>query len=416
MTKHLAASLALALAVALAASLGACRARETAAPVFGESIRVNDVDGGAGQSEPSIAADAEGRTLLATWIDWSESVPFVRLARSTNGGASFAASRRIDANPLHTHGQAEGTLAWNAGRFALGWIGCRPDADSLEDHACDVYATTSSDGGVSWARPIAIAEGGSPRRDRPWVIADGERFGIAWTEVDAKGSTWRYARERAGGGAFETQWSLEGRGALQPPVATAAGLEVLLVDRGTRDARTTTLERRRMAGGEPSDSSRWTVPREAALLPYSVGAFACRADGESWVALPEGDGERDDLTLLHRAPGASFREARGLRSSDAVRIGLPWIIPLREPGRFLASWIEEGHDGWRVRARILGPQASASRAADLSPAGFAFAEASRNRNIGDFLAATTAGDAFWVAWSDTRDGDADVWIARGKIP
>ena len=395
--------------------IGACRARETPDPRVDAPIQVNDADGGAGQSEPSIAVDGNGRTLLAAWVDWSDAVPHVRLARSTNGGASFGVSRRIDANALHTRGQAEATLGWNAGRFAFGWIGCRPDAESLENHACDVYATTSSDGGVTWAVPHAIAEGGSPRRDRPWVIADGERFGIAWSEVATSGVSWKYARESArSGGVFTLVASIDGRTAVQPPSATAAGVEVLLVDHTARNPRGVTLERRLAAGD--AGSERWTFPPEAALLPYSLGAFASRDDGEAWVAIPEGTGDDGDLTLLHRAPGESFRETRGLRSAGGSRVGLPWIVPVREPGRFLSTWIEESPEGWDVRARVLGPGVAVSRPADVSRAAFRFQEASRTRNVGDFLSAATAGDAFWVAWSDTRDGDADIWIARGKIP
>lgn len=395
---------------ALLSVLPACRNAETPAPRFDDVVRVNDVDGGAGQSEPSIAADGDGRTLLAAWIDWSEAVPHVRLARSTNGGASFAASRRIDTNALHTHGQAEATLAWNAGRFAFGWIGCRPDAGSLENHACDVYAATSSDGGLSWSAPHTIAEGGSPRRDRPWVIADGAGFGISWSEVGVEGVRWKYARE--GARVFELITTVDGRNAVLPPSATSAGIEALLVDHATGNPRVMTVERR-VVGAEGFD--RWSFPPEAALLPYSLGAFAARSDGEAWVALPEGTGLDGDLVLLHRPAGGSFRDVRGLRSRGATRVGLPWIVPLHEPGRFLAAWIDEANGTWQVRARVLGPGEKLSRPADVSRTAFTFQEASRTRNIGDFLAAATAGDAFWVAWSDTRDGDADVWIARGNI-
>lgn len=420
MTRARAVSLAVALETL---GLGACRNRETPAPRFEESIRVNDLDGGAAQSEPSIAVDTQGRTLLAAWVDWSESVPRVRLARSTDGGASFAASRRIDSNPLHTHGQAEATLAFADGRFAFGWIGCRPDADSLENHACDVYATTSSDGGLSWAAPSAIAEGGSPRRDRPWIVAEGERFTIAWSEVggqSAQGSSWRSASEREDG-VFRSVASLDRRSALQPPSATDDGLEALLLDHSSRDAggaRTIALELRHVAGASTNGSMTWFVRPESALLPYSIGAFASRRDGEAWVAVPEGTGLDGDL-LLSRRPAAqdSFAEVRGIRSGNATRVGLPWILPLRqETARFLVTWIEEEDGAWNVRARLLGPGTSLSRAADVSRSPFTFTEASRTRNIGDFLAATTSGDAFWVAWSDTRDGDADIWIARGKTP
>lgn len=168
---------------------------------------------------------------------------------------------------------------------------------------------------------------------------------------------------------------------------------------------------------EDSSPDRWTFPPEAALLPYSLGAFATRADGESWAAIPQGTGMDGDLALRHRTPGGSFRALpRTLRSPGALRVGLPWIAPLPESPRFLAAWIDERPgEGWRVRARVLGPGAAISRPSDVSRTAFAFHEASRTQNIGDFLSIATAGDAYWIAWSDTRDGDADVWIARGEM-
>lgn len=399
-----------------ALALMACRESGSPAPVFGEPVRVNDLDGGAGQSEPSIAAADDGRTLVAGWVDWSEQVPYVRLARSTDGAATFASSRRIvERDPAHGHGQAEATVAWTSGRFAFGWIGCRADADSLENHACDVYLATSSDGGLSWSPPHPIAEGGAPRRDRPWVVAEGSRFAIAWSEVSTDGSRWKLAREQEDG-RFETVATLDGRAAVQPPAPTSAGLEALLLDRVTRDPRQRTLERRRVDGDEPAPD-RWTFAPEAALLPYSLGAFAARPDGESWVAIPRGTGTDDDLALQHRAAGSrAFRSAHTLRTPGSVRVGLPWIAPLRSSPRFLAAWIDEHPDaGWRVRARLLGPGTAASHPADVSRSAFTFVEASRTRNIGDFLAVASAKDACWIAWSDTRDGDADIWIARGDV-
>lgn len=401
--------------IALVVALAACRAKESPAPVFDEPVRVNDVDGGRGQSEPSIAVSSSA--LVAAWIDWSSDAPVVRLARSTDGGATFAASRRIDeADATHPHGQAEPTLAFDGARFALGWIACRPDADSLENHACDVYASLSSDGGATWEPRIAIAEGGHVRRDRPWITIDENgRFGIAWSEVGAGGSRWSYAREHAPG-SFLLRSEMQDRAAVQPPSLGANGVEVMLIDRSVRDPRLVTLEHQRVgAGGVPA--ARWSFPPEAVLLPYSLGAFAANRDGEAWALLPEGTGEDGDFSLLHRGgTDPTFRTVRRIRSRGATRVGLPWITPLGG-GRFLAAWADEtAGEGWRVRARVLGPGAAVSAPSDVSRAAFRFHEASRTQNVGDFLSAASSGDAFWVAWSDTRDGDADVWMARGKSP
>jgi hypothetical protein len=264
---------------------------------------------------------------------------------------------------------------------------------------------------------MAVAEGGPPRRDRPWVFVEGaSSFAVAWSEVGPNGSRWLLARERAEGGAFETAVTLDGRAATLPP--GGSGPEVLLIDRATRDPAQVMLEHRTEPRAEPD--ARWSFSPAAALLPYSLGAFAAGGHGDAWMAIPEGDGEHNDLSLLHRKPGArAFRAIRRVRSPAASRVALPWIASGRTPagsGPFVLAWAEETPgEGWHVRARRLGPGDSVSAAAEVSRGSFRFHEASRTRNIGDFLSVAIAGDAFWVAWSDTRGGDADVFIARGTI-
>ena len=97
-----------------------------------------------------------------------------------------------------------------------------------------------------------------------------------------------------------------------------------------------------------------------------------------------------------------------------ARVGLPWIAPARD--RFIAAWLEEGDGGWSVMTRVLGPGTRRSDARAVSTAPFRFREASLTHNIGDYLSVTASGDAFWVAWSDTVGGSADIRIARGELP
>lgn len=397
--------------VAGCAAIAAC-SRAPAAPVFAAPVRVNDVDGGAGQSEPAIAVDATGRTLIAAWVDWTREAPHVRLAISTDGGASFGASRAVlDPDAAHPMGQADATVASAGGRFAIAWIGCRRDMESAHEHACDVFARTSADGGRSWSPPTVVGVGGRVLRGRPWLAVDGSRFALSWTELEADGTArWVLVRED-GRGSFVPAHEL-GETSIVPVSFTREGPVALTAARSDGKARTVTM-RLRTANGATLALPPFAP--EAALFEYSTGSFAAAPDGEAWIALPAGDGARNDLLLHHRRAGAAgAAPVRSLRDGGS-RVGFPWISRLPD-GRFLAVWMEEERDGWRVRARLLGPATVTSRAADVSKASFRFQEASRTRNIGDFLGATAAGDAFWVVWSDTRDGDADVWIAKGAAP
>lgn len=402
------------------ASLSSCArdGKPLPAPAFSAPVRVNDSASGTGQTEPTIAVDPSGRTVAVAWMDWSRDVPHVRLAVSTDGGASFGASRAIlDPDPAHDMGQADATLAFAGGRFAIAWLACRRDEEAARQHACDLHLRTSDAGGRHWSSERAVSAGGPVLRGRPWLVADGERFVVAWTEVEPDGTKrWVLAREDADA-KFHTIHRLEEL-AIAPPALTEAGPLALTIDRAKGEAALVSL--RALSPGRPEDAStsvRLPFPPAAIPFDYSTGALAASGDGETWIAVPAGDAKRNDF-VLHRRTSATrpLSAVRGLRDAGS-RVALPWLIPVpSKPQRFLAAWIEEGQEGWRVRARLLGPAAAVSPAVDVSRAPFLFHEASRTRNIGDFLGAAAAGDAFWIVWSDTRDGDADVWIARGMAP
>ena len=396
-------------------ALGGCRSRAVpAAPRIGEPRRVNDRREAA-QSEPSIAVDESGRTLVASWIDWSRAVPHVRLAVSRDGGQSFGESRAVlDPDPAHDEGQADPTVVAHAGnKFAVGWIGCRSDGDALGAHACDVVAIVSSDGALTWSAPRILSGDRPARRDRPWLAAGtGGSLLATWTELSPHGLQWIQARDAGGMKPFEVEVRGDDFSGASPPSVTDEAVEILLLDAAAKR-----LEWRSFALG--STGTQFFPYAEGAIpFAHSAGAFASHRNGEAWVAAPIID-ERTDYAL-YRRDGSPKRVDRafglaGRLGAGGDRAALPMIHALGgdSGGRFLAAWLEHQGDGWNLRARILGPGTTLSQPARITPASFTFAE-NRTDNVGDSLAATSAGGAFWIVWSDTRDGDADVWIASGK--
>lgn len=404
------------------------------APVFSAPVTVNDRRA-LGQSEPDLSVSADGREVAVAWIDWSGPRPTVRLASSSNGGATFAASIPADAiDPDHADGQADPALLHDArGDLHLAWLGCGGDAQSPTRRGCDVmHKARRKDG--TWSEPAAVARGDARLRGRPWLLAGASPpradsapapvpapVYLSWYDEGADGPTWSLAVTTSGNpGAYTRLATLPARTGIQPVFGVRGGLETILLDRENRDPLLNVLVRVRSVDGGKTfeDLGRIRYERQAVLLDYSTGAFASRGNGEAWIAFPRGSGRLNDLLLAWRGPELDALDTVGpLRAAREGRVGMPWIEPLSD-GRFLIAWLEEapgnGGEGWRVMARFLGPGKTLSQAADVSGP-FAILPASLDRNIGDFLTAAEAGGRVWLAWSDTRNGDADIRVASAPL-
>jgi len=386
------------------------------APEFSAPVFASDNDQ-YGASEPTLWADSHGN-LAAAWIDWTPPHPRIRVATSSNGGASFTRSRLLSPDDAaHGDGQADVSLASTGdGRLFVSWLACRHDEDAPTNSACDVEAAVSRDAGLSWTALPAIATGGAAHRERDWLAAANGRVWASWTENLAHGAEWVVAVDSAG--RFAERARVRGKASLSGPIVEMGGaLDVLLMDRPSPKPGEVWLERRRSKDAGRTWETEGTISfdRAAALLPYSMGMLGAAGGGGEWVAIPRGDGTENDFVLGWRPPALDvFRTAPTLRVSPRARVGMPWFSP-RPDGTTLVAWIEEGDDGWRVMARLLTDHQHRTAAADLSRAPFRFQEASLTENIGDYLAIATAGTSSWVAFSDTTAGRARIRCSRLSV-
>ncbi len=406
--------------------LGGChgeRAPRLPGPVFTVPITVNDRTA-LGQSEPDISVAPDGRQVAVSWIDWSGSHPTVRLALSSNGGTSFAASIPAhEVDPEHADGQADPALLHAPdGNIHLAWLACGGDPQAPTRRGCDVlHRAMTSDGKWTAPAPSAVAAGDARLRGRPWLLARDKSVFVSWHDEGADGATWSLAVTTSGRpGHYTNLATLPARTGVQPVFAVRDGLETLLLDRENRDPLINVLERVRSTNGGKTFEGLGKIryERQAVLLDYSTGAFAGQKNGEAWIAFPRGSGLRNDLLLAWRGPMLDALDTVGpLRAASEGRVGMPWIEPLSD-GRFLVAWLEEasgsGGDGWRVMARFLGPGKTVSQAVDVSGP-FSILPASLDKNIGDFLTAAEANGRVWLAWSDTRNGTADIRVASAPL-
>lgn len=178
------------------------------------AVRVDDADPDPGvlrergHSSPRLVTD--GGTLVAVWSDlrWPWVLPQVRLARSTDGGASWSASRRIDGGPVTgeaaqldappaggTRGQAYPAPVVVPGGVGVAWQEATADGTPAVWWAVEGDPPTLLWSGPAW-RPAAAAEGTTV-----WVVA----------EVD----------DGAGGTHLEVRVSSDGGRRFGPPVPVA---------------------------------------------------------------------------------------------------------------------------------------------------------------------------------------------------
>ena len=119
--------------------------------IYPSTAWVNDDSGNAAQQEPTIAVDRSG-TIYVAWTDYRSgtTAPDIYASRSTNGGVSFGANVKIndDAGPVF---QIQPSLAANGGKIAVAWA----DTRTAGSTNWDIYASTSTDG-LTWSANVKV--------------------------------------------------------------------------------------------------------------------------------------------------------------------------------------------------------------------------------------------------------------------
>lgn len=137
---------------------------------FGAPVRVNDIDGDARVSGEQAPRVAMGKDIVVAWQSRRGGKSAVRLARSSDGGRSFAPAISIHADGL------EGTRGWASldvddGGFAhLVWLDTRPERRPAPRPAAPA-ATGHVHGGTAMATPqnifhARIGQSGPPVESR----------------------------------------------------------------------------------------------------------------------------------------------------------------------------------------------------------------------------------------------------------
>lgn len=367
-----------------------------------EPVQVNDRDGGRAQGEPSAAA--HGDDVFVAWMDFSEDEAAIRFTASRDGGVTFEKSRPLFTDTAYFRTADPSVVRTDDDVVHVSFLACRRHPQAPDGRACDVKLVRTPDWGLTWSRPVTLAGADDLRCDRPWLATDGRSLAASWTEERTSGPPTFVAGTVSEDGAVSEYLRVHGARS-HAPVTVRGELRALVIDEGRQRG---SLALRLV---DDSNDMRWAfiVPEAAVMIGLSTGTHAALDSDSRAVVVPRGDGSNSQLvvTLL----GAGEPVERVVSDADSPgRVALGWIEPLERS--YAVAWIQDdGAGAWRVLSRCVGPDGSMGRIRTLT-APFEFDLATRTRWIGDYLDVSPAKTGYFVIWSDTTDGDADIRAAR----
>lgn len=354
----------------------------------------------AGASLPMLAARPDG-TLLLGWTEPAAKGHRIRFATRTGGTWSeprtIAEGERFFVNWADT----PSLIALADGRLAAHWL----VKTGKRGYDYEIQLSTSTDGGATWSKPVV------PHRDG----VDAEHgFVSLFPQGDALGMVWLDGRAMAGGHSHDAPGatalrhaSLDASGALseerviddrvcdccQTGAAVASGNQVVVAyrDRGADERRDISFAR--FASGV------WTAPAELGhdgwimpACPVNGPQLAARGDRVGAIWFTSAGGTARVRFALSTDAGATFGHATDLDSDAPLgRVDVDWLAS----GDLLATWM-----------RPLPPKSGLVVARRITAAGapgeeVVVGETGAARSSG-FPRLVVAGEAAYVAWTDTR--------------
>ena len=148
---------------------------------WGTPSRVNDVSGWVQISQsygPAIALASDGVAYVA-WEDWRNGDSDIYAARSTDGGATWGTSVRVNDDAAGIEQRGDPAVAVDAwGTVYVAWQDRRNDPQDA-----DVFIASSQDGGLSWSPNFAMNDVAGGWQGDPALAADGAGVYAAWADV-----------------------------------------------------------------------------------------------------------------------------------------------------------------------------------------------------------------------------------------
>jgi hypothetical protein len=311
--------------------------------------------GPGGDAESSLAVSADGQTVLAcSHGGFTQPSP---LWASTDGGATY---RRVEVAPNQPFdGDCDVAIAAD-GTWAIVY-------DTV---ASATFASSGDQGATWWVHPFAAEPVGGV--DRPWILADGDDFLLAWADVMSALPFAAFFTRTSDGGRTWTPHALMGTFTpaevncfmAHPIVAPDRAVQVPIACKDGDD----------VLGGGPvhllesrDGGTTWSKAPTGVRSGGSVTA-SYAGDGSLWMTVDQADGNGSSLGVVHSADGGrTFTGPTWLDSDVTPGFGWFWVDG-RLDGSATAAWMDDaepttnGTKGWQVSTARLTFDDSAIKA------------------------------------------------------
>lgn len=378
---------------------------------WSQNVKVNSDTGSAVQTEPSLARDGVG-DLHLTWRDTRNGDADIFYARSTNEGAGWQTNRRVNQDGPGALQYLPSVAADEAGRVFVSWRDNR-------DGAHNIYAARSDNGGANWLSETRVNDD-SPSsffHDTPAIaFAGGQKLALLWRD-SRTGSPDIFAAVSADrGGMWGSNAQLNDDGGVASQYAP-----VLATD-GSGNLHVAWRDYREDGTGQPDADIYYARSTD--------GGFTWSADVK---VSDDGDSKVNQSELAIATSGSvvylAWRDSRGgdeniyfASSTD----GVTWSANRRvnddagsadqaHPSLAIDN-LGHLHLAWQDRRNghyDIYYAASTGGGATWSTNERVNQDAGSANQTSPVLAVKADGSQVYIAWQDGRNGNDDVYFARG---
>jgi len=379
------------------------------------NLRVNTDSGSAAQNEPFVAVDPHNAQHLVVgannWLPGSgyfEVYAYV----SFNGGQTWQASQPYINRNASRLNAADPTVAFGRdGAVYFAFVALTPAPGA-------VAVSRSTDGGLTWAAQTWATNFASEAADKPALAAGASGLTLVY-----QGSA-LYARTSADNGATWSNVStVDVAGRNGTPVVDAQGNVSIFY----ATANSIRLARSINVAGNYSISTVSSVtalqPRNAQYRASIYPAAAIGPKGQMYVAWADGRnaGHGNDILYSASKDGVNWTAPAVLNDDAGNADQLMPALSVDASGALTAAWLDTRNDAGNVNYDVY-----MARAAD----GVHFGANSRVTNvssnpnndpylqgsmIGDYFALAVGSGTVYPVWTDTRNGNEDIFLAPISI-
>lgn len=310
--------------------------------------------------DPDVAFGPSREMAVAyQWRRHSPRTKQVRLARSLDGGKTWTQS----STPVDGSGTAfTPKLAWGrGGSLVVVWADER-----RHERSWDVYARRSPDGGATWEAEQLLSrfpqETIADLSARPEMVSDGQdRFWSVWVGLRRGRSSLYLSRSSDGGRTWADPVALSGQSmSVFGHRLVRAGDRLVLVWQDTRTGRD-----RIYAVASTDGGATWSAPARVDHIPSesqvdsSSPSVVLSPDGDAFAVWHDARNGRDDVFIGHSTDGGKTWGPEDVRldmDEPGTAVSRFAKLARAEDGRLAVAWEDDrvGNEGVYVRVRSSG--------------------------------------------------------------